>query len=84
MDCDAQVGDKSDAELEDVISYQKLIEKLIYLTITRPDICFSVQVLSQFMQRPKQSHLDAAMRLVRYLKDYRVLDYSFPPIHHMN
>ncbi|XP_070014782.1 uncharacterized protein [Nicotiana sylvestris] len=46
----------------------KLIRKLLYLTITRPDISFAVQSLSQFMQRPKQSHLEAAFRVVRYLK----------------
>nr|XP_016508572.1 PREDICTED: uncharacterized mitochondrial protein AtMg00810-like [Nicotiana tabacum] len=49
-------------------SYQKLIEKLIYLAITRPDICFAIQVLSQFLQHPKQSHFDAALRVVRYIK----------------
>ncbi|XP_019230633.1 PREDICTED: uncharacterized protein LOC109211548 [Nicotiana attenuata] len=59
---------KGDEELQGIVSYQKLIGKLIYLTITRPDICFAVQVLSQFMQNPKQSHLDAALRVVRYIK----------------
>ncbi|XP_070005204.1 uncharacterized mitochondrial protein AtMg00810-like [Nicotiana sylvestris] len=57
-----------DEELQDICAYQKLIGKLIYLTITRPDICFVVQVLSQFMHHPKQSHLEAALRVVRYIK----------------
>ncbi|XP_055804148.1 uncharacterized mitochondrial protein AtMg00240-like [Solanum dulcamara] len=68
VDYDAHVGNKADPEVEDLVGYQKLIGKLIYLTITSPDICFDVQVRSQFMQRPKQSHLDANMRVVRYLK----------------
>ncbi|XP_059289573.1 uncharacterized mitochondrial protein AtMg00810-like [Lycium ferocissimum] len=54
--------------LSDVHSYQQLIRKLIYLTITRPDICFVVQALSQFMQQPKKSHWEAALRVLRYLK----------------
>lgn len=40
----------------------------MYLTTTRPDISFAVQCLSQFMHAPKASHMDAALRLVRYLK----------------
>ncbi|XP_060172783.1 uncharacterized mitochondrial protein AtMg00810-like isoform X1 [Lycium barbarum] len=55
--------------LADVSTYQRIIGKLLYLTITRPDIAFSVQILSQFLHQPKKSHLDAAMRIVRYVKD---------------
>ncbi|XP_055825307.1 uncharacterized mitochondrial protein AtMg00810-like [Solanum dulcamara] len=71
VDYDVHVGNKADLEVEDLVGYQKLIGKLIYLTITRPDICFAVQVLSQFMQRPKQSHLDAAMRVAACLSTRR-------------
>ncbi|XP_055803450.1 uncharacterized mitochondrial protein AtMg00810-like [Solanum dulcamara] len=72
------MGNKRDPVLEDVVGYQKLIGKLIYLTITRPDICFVVQVLSQFMQSPKKSHLEDAMRVVKYLKGPPGLDLFFP------
>ncbi|XP_056691717.1 uncharacterized mitochondrial protein AtMg00810-like [Spinacia oleracea] len=47
--------------------YQKLVGKLIYLTITRPDIAFIVHVLSKFMHSPTSAHLQAAKRLLRYL-----------------
>ncbi|XP_060171025.1 uncharacterized mitochondrial protein AtMg00810-like [Lycium barbarum] len=56
-------------ELSDQSTYQRLIGKLIYLTMTRPDISFSVQNLSQFLQRPKESHMEATIRIVRYLKN---------------
>nr|XP_019068974.1 uncharacterized protein LOC109120063 [Solanum lycopersicum] len=68
VEFDQHTGGSDDAELEDVTAYQRLIGKLLYLTITRPDICFSVQVLSQFMQHPKVSHWEAALRVVRYIK----------------
>ncbi|XP_070029686.1 secreted RxLR effector protein 161-like [Nicotiana sylvestris] len=68
MDYDEHVGGITDHILPDATPYQKLIGKLLYLTITRPDISFVVQVLSQFMQQPKTSHWEAAFRLVRYLK----------------
>lgn len=40
--------------------YRRLIERLIYLTITHPDITYSVNVLCQFMQTPHKPHLDIA------------------------
>ncbi|XP_075080686.1 secreted RxLR effector protein 161-like [Nicotiana tabacum] len=43
--------------------------RLLYLTITRPDISFAVQTLSQFMQRPKESYMEAALKIVRYIKE---------------
>ncbi|KAJ0764103.1 putative RNA-directed DNA polymerase [Helianthus annuus] len=60
--------DKDNQFLENVNGFQKLIGKLIYLSLTRPDISYAVQFLSQFMHKPCQSHLDIALRLLRYLK----------------
>ncbi|XP_070014949.1 uncharacterized mitochondrial protein AtMg00240-like [Nicotiana sylvestris] len=68
VDYDKHVGNTRDAPLEDVCGYQKLIGKLLYLTIARPDICFAIQVLSQFMQSPEESHIEATLRVVRYIK----------------
>ena len=36
--------------------YRRLVGKLNYLTITRPDISFPVSVVSQFLQSPCDSH----------------------------
>ncbi|XP_056175262.1 uncharacterized mitochondrial protein AtMg00810-like [Syzygium oleosum] len=57
-----------DPLLKDPSGYQRLVGKLIYLTMTRPDICYAVQILSQFMHSPKQSHMTAALKVVKYLK----------------
>ena len=48
--------------------YQRLVGKLIYLAHTRPDIAYAVGVVSQFMHNPQEEHMEAAMRIVRYLK----------------
>ncbi|XP_004306286.1 PREDICTED: uncharacterized mitochondrial protein AtMg00810-like [Fragaria vesca subsp. vesca] len=58
----------SSAFLSDVTSYQRLVGKLIYLTITRPDITYAVSIVSQFMQAPTQAHLHIVKRILRYLK----------------
>ncbi|XP_019231978.1 PREDICTED: uncharacterized protein LOC109212760 [Nicotiana attenuata] len=58
-----------DRLLEDRSGYQRLVGRLFYLTMTRPDIAFMVRVLSQFMYAPKQSHLGAAMRVIKYIKN---------------
>ncbi|KAK3015077.1 hypothetical protein RJ639_007464 [Escallonia herrerae] len=55
-------------ELPDAYPYRKLVGSLLYLTISRPDISYSVGVISQFMQKPRKLHLDVAKRILRYLK----------------
>ena len=48
--------------------YRRLVGKLNYLTITRPDISLPVSVVSQFLQSPCDSHWDAVIRILRYIK----------------
>ena len=60
----------SDASLEavDAIMYRQMIRSLMYLMNTRPDICFAVNTLSQFLTDPRHVHLIAAKHILRYLK----------------
>lgn len=48
------ISDK-DPILVNIDVYQRLVGKLIYLTLTRPDISFDVHIFNQFMHAPKQS-----------------------------
>ncbi|XP_020258624.1 uncharacterized protein LOC109835036 [Asparagus officinalis] len=54
--------------LDDVGRYRRLIGKLIYLTVTRPDITFAVSVLSRFMHKPREVHWTAALKILAYVK----------------
>ncbi|GJY93023.1 retrovirus-related pol polyprotein from transposon TNT 1-94 [Tanacetum coccineum] len=49
--------------------YRRVVRKLNYLTITRPDIAFPVSVVSQFLIAPRTSHWDVVSQILGYLKD---------------
>ncbi|GKV37327.1 hypothetical protein SLEP1_g45367 [Rubroshorea leprosula] len=42
--------------------------RLLYLTMTRPDIPYAVQVVSQFVADPRQLHLTAVLLIIQYLR----------------
>jgi hypothetical protein len=56
-------------ELVDAMLYRQIIGLLMYLTNTRPDICFAVNTLSQFLVEHRRVHLVATKHVMRYLKD---------------
>nr|KYP66808.1 Retrovirus-related Pol polyprotein from transposon TNT 1-94 [Cajanus cajan] len=58
----------SGSPLADPGSYRRLVERLLYLTISRPDIYYIVHKLSQFVANPHFEHMNAAHMLLRYLK----------------
>jgi hypothetical protein len=49
--------------------YRSMIRSLLYLTGNRPDIAFSVGVCAHFQANPKESHLTAVKRIIRYVND---------------
>jgi Reverse transcriptase (RNA-dependent DNA polymerase) len=44
--------------LKDINHFQRLVGKLIYLTVTRPDVSFVVSQISRFMHSPRTPHID--------------------------
>lgn len=50
-------------------TYRELIGRLLYLTITITDITFVVHQSSQFLSAPTDVHLQAALKVLYYLKN---------------
>ena len=68
MDSNVKLVPGQGEPLKDPGQYRKLVGKLNYLTLTRPDISFAVSVVSQFLQAPCDSHWDAVIRVLQYIK----------------
>lgn len=57
----------SGAALSDPREYKQVVGSLQYLSLTRPDISYAVNRLSQFMHKPTIDHWLAVKRVLRYL-----------------
>ncbi|KAG9442456.1 hypothetical protein H6P81_018310 [Aristolochia fimbriata] len=49
--------------------YKSMIGSLLYLTASRPDLCFTVGVCARYQANPKESHLQAVKRILRYVHE---------------
>lgn len=68
MDANIKIAKDSGELLTDVSMYRRLLGKLQYLTISRPNIAYAVNSLSQFVEQPRNVHLKTAQRILQYLK----------------
>ena len=84
LPCDPSVYEMLAAKspkLESPTEYREIIGSLIYLlTGTRPDIAFVVTLLSRFMNKPLQIHMQIARGVLKYLKG--TLDYDLKYVKH--
>ena len=68
MDSNLKLLADDSSELVDMTHYRQIIGSLMYLTNTRPDICFAMNTLSQYLVQPRWVHLVTAKHVMRYLK----------------
>ncbi|WVZ59360.1 hypothetical protein U9M48_009511 [Paspalum notatum var. saurae] len=75
-DTQAKLSEYVGTPIADPTAYQSLASVLQYLTFTRPDITYAVQQVCLHMHDPREPHLTALKRLLRYLRgtvDYGLL-----------
>jgi len=70
--------DHTSSLLDNLAAYRSLVGALQYLTWTRPDLSFAVNLVCQFMHTPRQSHFQAVKRILRYLKGTIDMGLWFP------
>jgi len=66
MDNLVKLSSTGSVPFTDVHAYRRLIGRLMYLTNTRPDITFSVQQLSQFLDKPTIAHYNRLENRINY------------------
>lgn len=74
LDVNAKLRPHMGDVLENATMYMKIVGSLIYLTIRRPDLNYTVGLQSEFMQLPWKPHLDSVRRTLCYVS--ATLDYG--------
>ncbi|KAK6141693.1 hypothetical protein DH2020_024556 [Rehmannia glutinosa] len=78
MNTSVKMDMDTDGKPVDQTRYRALIGSLLYLTASRPDITFAVGVCARFQSAPKESHMTAAKRILRYLKGSQEVGLWYP------
>jgi len=68
MEQNLKLIDEDDKILHYPSKYERLVGRLIYLTVTKPDIVYLIRTLSQFMNTPRKPHWEATLWVLRYTK----------------
>ncbi|XP_050916817.1 secreted RxLR effector protein 161-like [Lathyrus oleraceus] len=89
MECDSKLSKHENGEFVDPTLYKSLVGRLRYLTSTRPNVLYVVEVVSRYMETPTTTHFKAEKRILRYIKgttnfglhyyssnNYEIIDYS--------
>lgn len=69
MDLSIKLSSEDGELISNAEVYRHLIGKLMYLTITRSDICFVVHKLCQYSSASRIPHIKAAHKVLHYLKE---------------
>ncbi|KAK6163788.1 hypothetical protein DH2020_000652 [Rehmannia glutinosa] len=78
MNTSAKMDMDADGKAIDLTKYRALIGSLLYLTVSRPDITYVVGVCARFQSAPKESHMTATKRILRYLKGNQEVGLWYP------
>jgi hypothetical protein len=73
-----QLGVDASGNMIDQKQYRSMIGSLLYVTASRSDVMFSVCKCARYQTSPRESHLKATKRILRYLKGTHDVGLWFP------
>lgn len=73
VDLKSKLAEETGKPVADATEYRSLADVLQYLTFTRPDISYAVQHFCLFMHAPREPHLHALKRILRYLQGTKTM-----------
>jgi hypothetical protein len=68
MGTNGSLDNDTSGNMMDQKMYRSMIVSLLYVTVSRPDVMFSVCMCARFQASPRESYLKATKRILRYLK----------------
>ena len=68
MSTGPNLSKNNDSKEVDQTTYRSMIRKLQYVVHTRPNITLAVDMVARFSTNPKENHMMAIKRIMRYLK----------------
>jgi hypothetical protein len=74
----SKLNECSDMEKVDATLFRQMVGSLRYVCNSRPDICYSVSMISRYMHDPRKPHLIAAKRIFRYIRGTLDFGLHFP------
>jgi hypothetical protein len=78
MGTNGSLDSDASGNIVDQTMYRSMIGNLLYVTASRPDIMFSVCICARFQASPRESHLKATKRILRYLKHTQNVSLWYP------
>jgi Reverse transcriptase (RNA-dependent DNA polymerase) len=68
MEVRLKLSKKSSSPPVNQTTYRSIVGSLRYLTHTRPNLAYSVGIVSRYMESPKTEHMTAVKHILRYVK----------------
>jgi len=78
MSCSQKIDKDEEGKKVDQKLYRSMIGSLLYLTASRPDILFSVCICARFQSDPRESHLIAVKRIIKYVASSSSIGLWYP------